>query len=100
MNTRTEQDNDITLYSLSELQAMKRRYDGNYKGWQPFTLDEVESEIIKRETPKSLIDIAAKWLKGNYSDTYIQSQMYAARNEITGIKHIVYAIKQAKEARF
>ncbi len=100
MHTRTEQDNDITLYSLDELKAMKNRYDGNYKGWQPFTLDEVESEMIKRETTQQLINSAAKWLKGGYSDAYIQSQMYASRDQNTGIKHIVYAIEKAKEARF
>ena len=96
MNTRTAQDNDITLYSIGELQAMKRRYEGNYKGWQPFTNNEVEAEIIKRETTPKLIERARALILGNFSDAYIQSAMYAERNQNTGIKHIVEAIKQAR----
>lgn len=95
-NTRTTQDNDITLYSLNELKAMQNRYKGNYTGWQPFTAKEVDSEIIQRELTPELIETAKKWLKGGYSDTYIQSQMYASRNENTGISHITAAIEKAK----
>jgi hypothetical protein len=50
MNTRTKQDNDITLYSLGELQAMERRYKNSPQSWQPFSLNEVKAEITKRET--------------------------------------------------
>lgn len=95
-NTRTAQDNDITLYSLGELKAMQARYNGNYTGWQPFTPEQVNNEIIQRELKPELIKLAATWLKGGYSDAYIQSQMYAARNEETGIYHIVAAIEKAK----
>lgn len=93
---RTEQDNNISLYSLMELKAMQNRYKGNYKAWQPFTLNEVEAEIIQRELTPDLIKQAKKWLSGGYSDAYIQSQMYAARNESTSINHIVAAIEKAK----
>lgn len=96
INTRTTQDNDITLYSLGELKAMQNRYKGNYSGWQPFTVNQVDNEIIQRELTPKLVETAAKWLKGGYSDAYIQSQMYAARNEQTGIYHIVAAIEKAK----
>lgn len=96
MKQRTEQDNDISLYSLMELKAMQNRYKGNYTGWQPFTLKEVESEIIQRELTPELINKAKKWLSGGYSEAYIQSQMYAARNESTGIFHIAAAIERAK----
>lgn len=96
MNTRNEQDNDIGLYSIDELKAMERRYKGNYTGWQPFSLDAVQAEIVKRETTPKLIERAKVLISGNYSDAYIQSAMYAERNETTGISHIVEAIKQAK----
>ena len=96
MKNRTEQDNDITLYSLNELKAMQRRYSGNYTGWQPFTAKEVDYHITQRELTPALIETAKKWLKGGYSEAYIQSQMYAARNEVTGINHIVAAIEKAK----
>jgi len=97
MQTRTEQDNNITLYTLVELKAMQNRYKGNYTGWQPFTPEQVENEIIQRELTPELINKAATWLKGGYSDAYIQSQMYAARNENTGIQHIAAAIEKAKQ---
>ncbi len=96
MNTRTAQDNDITLYSLLELKAMQNRYNDNYNGYQPFTEAEVNAEIIERELTPELITQAKKWLKGGYSEAYIQSQMYAARNSTTGILHIVAAIEKAK----
>ena len=97
MKNRTAQDNDITLYSLDELKAMQNRYKDNYTGWQPFAPNEVEAEIINRELTPQLIDKAKQWIKGGYSDTYIQGQMYAARNERTGIAHIVAAIAKAKQ---
>ena len=97
MNNRTTQDNDITLYSLAELKAMERRYNGNYKGWQPFTPNEVDNEIIDRETTPELIYKAKGWLKQGYSYAYIQSIMYASRDENTGIKHISLAINKAKQ---
>jgi hypothetical protein len=96
MNTRTQQDNDITLYSLDELKAMKNRYNANYTGYQPFSIAEVEAEIIKRQTTPKLVERAKVLLSGGYSEAYIQSFMYAERNESTGINHIVEAIKQAK----
>lgn len=96
MNNKTEQDNDITLYSLDELKAMRNRYNGGYKGWQPFSDIEVSKEIIQRELTPRLIDEAKRLLKYGYSDAYIQSQMYAARNENTGISHIAAAIEKAK----
>lgn len=96
MTTRTAQDNDISLYSLLELKAMENRYKDNYNGYQPFTEEEVKAEIINRELTPALIESAKKWLKGGYSEAYIQSQMYAARNENTGINHIAAAIKKAK----
>jgi hypothetical protein len=52
MYTRTEQDNDITLYSWDELQAMKRRYEETVKGtfWNrpPFTYEEIMNELEDR----------------------------------------------------
>jgi hypothetical protein len=95
---RTQQDNDISLYSLDELRAMQNRYKGNYKGWQPFTAKEVNAEIIQREMTPELINTAKKWLSGGYSEAYIQSQMYAARNESTSIFHIAAAIEKAKQS--
>ena len=97
MNARTQQDNDISLYSILELKAMQKRYNSNPSRWEPFTQQEIECEIVKREIPTELVDKAANLLKYNYSDTYIQSQMYASRNASTGILHIVEAINQAKK---
>lgn len=50
MNTRTEQDNDITLYTYNELQAMMRSHESNSTSWQPFTMQEVRNEIKRRTT--------------------------------------------------
>lgn len=94
---RTQQDNDISLYSLDELRAMQNRYKGNYKGWQPFTAKEVNAEIIQREMTPELINTAKKWLSGGYSEAYIQSQMYAARKESTSIFHIAADKKTKKQ---
>ncbi len=49
INYRTEQDNDISLYSLDELKAMYRKYQSNSTTWQPFTFKEVNFEIRKRQ---------------------------------------------------
>ena len=43
MSTRTEQDNDITLYSLPELLIMLRKVGSH--SWVPFTLEEIKSQI-------------------------------------------------------
>lgn len=93
---RTTQDNNILLYSLDELKCMQRRYKSDSKRWEPFTNDEIESEIIKREIEPTLIAQADSYIKMGYSEQYIQSAMYAKRNPTTGILHIAEAIKQAK----
>lgn len=46
---RTQQDNDITLYTLDELKTIDKRYRGNYTGWHPFNPKEVKAEIRRRE---------------------------------------------------
>jgi len=46
MNTRNAQDNDITLYSLHELQCMKARQEKQQ--YNPFTPKEIKEELIKR----------------------------------------------------
>lgn len=46
---RTEQDNDISLYTLHEVEAMYKRYQGNSTAWQPFTFKEVNAELRKRK---------------------------------------------------
>lgn len=46
MQTRSDQDNNITLYTIAELIIMKNRViAGQYA---PFTLEEITQEIIKR----------------------------------------------------
>lgn len=46
---RTQQDNDITLYTLDELKTIDKRYRGNSTGWHPFNHKEVKAEIRRRE---------------------------------------------------
>lgn len=94
MNTRNAQDNDINLYSLHELECMKARQEK--KQYNPFTPKEIKEELIKRTITPHCQKLADKLIKCNYSDTYIQSQMYASRDQNTSIEHIVKAIEIAK----
>jgi len=41
-------------------------------------------------------EVAKKLIRMGYSDSYIESVMYAGRGYETSIKHITQAIKQAK----
>lgn len=88
---RTEQDNNITLYSLDELIRMKDREE--HKQYNPFTLDEIQAEITAKTITPHCQKKADKWVSGGYSDAYIQSQMYASRDQNTSIEHIVKAIE-------
>lgn len=49
MNTRTEQDNDISLYTWAELCAMKYRYEDEPNSKQIFTKNQVWDELERRE---------------------------------------------------
>lgn len=49
MNTRTEQDNDITLYTLAELETMMRILESNKNGYCPFNHAEINSELLRRQ---------------------------------------------------
>ena len=54
---RTEQDNNITLYSSSELEKMERiLFNKTSTSYVPFTLSEIKAELLKRtqEWVKSL----------------------------------------------
>lgn len=95
MNTRTAQDNDISLYSLHELECMKARQEKQQ--YNPFTPQEIKEELIKRTITPYCQKLADKWIKGNYSEAYIQSQMYASRDQNTSIEHIVKAIEISKQ---
>ena len=60
MNIRTEQDNDITLYSLKELQIMQNLcLLPNSTSYVPFTLTQIEAEL-KARTAKATNDIFAR----------------------------------------
>lgn len=50
---RDERDNDITMYSLAEVQAMYRQLTkgGGFGGQVPFTLAEVENDLTRRGRP-------------------------------------------------
>ena len=63
INYRTEQDNDISLYSLDELKAMFRKYQSNSTMWQPFTFKEVNFEIRKREGKPTFLQ---EWTKEQF----------------------------------
>lgn len=91
---RTEQDNNIALYSIHELLIMKDREE--HKMYNPFTLDEIKAEITVKTITPYCQKLADKWVKGGYSDAYIQSQMYASRDQNTSIDHIVKAIEISK----
>jgi len=50
MNNRTEQDNDITLYTLGELEAMMRILDNPHsKSYVPFSRAEITTELLRRQ---------------------------------------------------
>lgn len=91
---RTQQDNNIALYSFEELQCMEKRI--KTKQYNPFTADEIKDELIKRTITPYCQKQADKWVIGLYSDAYIQSQMYASRDQNTSIDHIVKAIEISK----
>ena len=46
---RTEQDDNITLYTIAELQAMKRVLESNKLRYSPFSLAEINHELLRRE---------------------------------------------------
>lgn len=48
-------------------------------------------------TLQPLINKAQVYVNGKYSETYIQSQLYASRNQHTSIWDITNAIKKAQE---
>lgn len=49
-NTRTEQDNDITLYTLGELETMMRILDNpNSTAFVPFDHTEINAELLRRQ---------------------------------------------------
>lgn len=77
MTTRTEQDNDITLYSLSELRAMKRTHEQTPSKWQPFSKNEVLDELQKRITPVKTGDnitiIGRRWFDKANGNTYFSA---------------------------
>ena len=51
MNNRTEQDNDITLYTLGELETMMRILDNpNSTAYVPFNHAEINSELLRRQS--------------------------------------------------
>lgn len=53
---------------------------------------------VETEGRPHLIEQAKRWVRdGNPSDKYIQSQMYAERDQNTGIRHIVLAIRDARK---
>jgi len=50
MNTRTQQDNDITLYTLAEIEAMMRILDNpNSTAYVPFDHAEINAELLRRQ---------------------------------------------------
>lgn len=91
---RTQQDNNITLYSFEELQCMEKRI--KTQQYNPFTVDEIKAELIKRTITPYCQKLADKLVKYGYSYTYIQSQMYASRDQNTSIEHIIKAIEISK----
>ena len=47
---RTEQDNDITLYSLKELEVMLKILDNpNSTAYVPFNRTEINNELLRRQ---------------------------------------------------
>ncbi len=53
-------------------------------------------EVIDKNMEK-LIEAAKKLVGYGYDDALIQSKMWASRNSITGIRHIVEAIRIARK---
>jgi hypothetical protein len=51
MTKRNENDNDITLYSMAELETMKRvrEHPQTKYNYCPFFLDEIKQELKKRK---------------------------------------------------
>lgn len=51
MNKRTEQDNDITLYTWGELETMMRILDNpNSTAYVPFDHAEINNELLRRRS--------------------------------------------------
>ncbi len=72
------------LESIEHLNDIRKKY-----------LSECNNQ--NNNTVPALIETAKYWLKQGYSEAYIQSKMYAAKDENTGILHIAAAIEKAKE---
>lgn len=51
MNTRTEQDNDIKIYSYQELETMMRILETPKKSntYVPFSIHEINEELKRRQ---------------------------------------------------
>lgn len=60
---RTQQDNNITLYSFEELQCMEKRI--KTQQYNPFTVDEIKAELIKRTITPYCQKLADKLVKVN-----------------------------------
>mgnify|MGYP003419632686 FL=1 len=87
---------DISLYTLPELLALNAMRS-DFKAFESIKIEDVEAEIIKRQTGCMLIAEAEYQLKAGISEALLESKLYAKRTPSIGIKHIVYAIKKAKE---
>jgi hypothetical protein len=85
-NMRTEQDNDITLYSYGEILAMKAKYESymdengsiNLKNipQQPFTFQEVFNEYQRRTHLTETIRISEKIYQEGYQDEPLHQHFF------------------------
>ena len=91
---------DLSKESIQDLQIVLRLFDCFTGCGEPlyhgYTKQEVEDAITVKETPKSLIDSACGLLD-YYEEVFVQSRLWTYRELNIGMRHIKYAIAQARQ---